>query len=197
MNKIDEAFNTLANIAGGIIYNNEFKLLSSNKVTKSKLNHNLEKFYCLSVPETAFVIKSNDRISVTGNCHSEAGAWLFRTLLDEAIADNAITEEEIEILKLELEETARIILEHECCIIDKNFEIGPIKGTSAIQLKNFVQSRLDTCLKNLKFKKIFKPKWNPIAEWFYKDLDSSVLHDFFSSTGNDYNRNWIDGRFIW
>ena len=169
-------------IEGAILYSSFAFLKHFNNVGKNKL------------------INVNAGVNFSVNdetTHSEAGAWLFRTLLDEAIADNAITEEEIEILKLELEETARIIYEHECCIIDKNFERGPIKGTSAKQLKNFVQSRLDVCLQNLKFKKIFKPKWNPIAEWFYKDLDSSVLHDFFNSQGNDYNRNWIEGKFLW
>jgi ribonucleotide reductase beta subunit family protein with ferritin-like domain len=52
-------------------------------------------------------------------------------------------------------------------------------------------------MENLGFKSIFKPSYNPIAKWFYKDLESSTLHDFFSSTGNDYNRNWIEGKFEW
>ena len=65
------------------------------------------------------------------------------------------------------------------------------------QLKHFVESRLDICMENLGFKGIFKPSYNPIAKWFYKDLESSTLHDFFSSTGNDYNRNWIEGKFEW
>ena len=97
----------------------------------------------------------------------------------------------------ELEETAKVILEHESIIIIKIFEKGNIKGISDKQLINFVESRLDICLKNLGYHSIFKPKWNPISTWFYKDVESPVLHDFFSSQGSDYNRNWIEGNFKW
>jgi ribonucleoside-diphosphate reductase beta chain len=129
--------------------------------------------------------------------HSQAGAWLFRTLLQEAEEDGQISTAQLNILNHELEDTAKVILEHESIIIDKIFEKGAIKGITENQLKHFVESRLDICVENLGFKGIFKPTYNPIAKWFYKDLESSTLHDFFSSTGNDYNRNWIEGKFQW
>jgi ribonucleoside-diphosphate reductase beta chain len=129
--------------------------------------------------------------------HSQAGAWLFRTLLQEAEDAGEISTAQLNLLNHELEDTAKVILEHESIIIDKIFEKGAIKGITENQLKHFVESRLDICLENLGFKGIFKPKRNVIAKWFYKDLESSTLHDFFSSTGNDYNRNWIEGKFQW
>ena len=129
--------------------------------------------------------------------HSQAGAWLFRTLLDEAVQDGAITESELVKLRQELEDTTRIILEHEAVIIGKIFEKGNIKGISDKQLIHFVESRLDICLENLGYKHIFNPTYNPIAQWFYKDLESSTLHDFFSSQGSDYNRAWTEGKFTW
>ena len=64
-------------------------------------------------------------------------------------------------------------------------------------MNHFSESRLDKCLDQLGYKAIFKPHYNPIAEWFYKDLESTTLHDFFSSTGSDYNRNWKEARFVW
>lgn len=129
--------------------------------------------------------------------HSLAGAWLFRTLLKEAIKDGQFPEEAQEELKEELKQTAHIILEHECNIISKIFEKGSIKGITDKQLKHFVESRLDICLKELGYKAEFKPSYNPIGEWFYNDLESTTLHDFFKSTGNDYTRNWIEKRFSW
>lgn len=129
--------------------------------------------------------------------HSQAGAWLFRTLLDEAWLDGGISLEDMAQLTSELEDTAMVILEHEAIIIDKIFEKGPIKGITNKQLVHFVESRLDICLENLGFKAIFKPSYNPIAKWFYKDIESTTLHDFFSSTGNDYNRSWKEKSFIW
>ena len=129
--------------------------------------------------------------------HSQAGAWLFRTLLQEAINDGSITVTEISKLQDELEETTKVILEHESIIINKIFEKGAIKGITDKQLIHFVESRLDVCLKNLGYKPVFKPNYNPIAEWFYKDIESSTLHDFFSSQGSDYNRSWSETKFTW
>lgn len=129
--------------------------------------------------------------------HSQAGAWLFRTLKSEAFIDEQLTSIELVSLKEELIETARVILEHESIIIDKIFEKGHIKGITNTQLKNFVESRLDICLENLSYSGIFKPSYNPIKTWFYKDIESSTLHDFFSSQGNDYSRNWSEGKFTW
>lgn len=129
--------------------------------------------------------------------HSAAGAWLFRTLLKEAENDGQVTSIFLEELTKELEDTARVILEHESIIIDKIFEKGHIKGITNKQLAHFVESRLDTCLENLGLKEIFKPSYNPIAKWFFKDIESTTLHDFFSSTGNDYNRSWKEKSFKW
>jgi ribonucleotide reductase beta subunit family protein with ferritin-like domain len=129
--------------------------------------------------------------------HSEAGAWLFRTLLNEAINDGQFSEEDIIRLNLDLIDTAKLILEHETIIIGKIFEKGSIPGISAKQLEHFIESRLDICLENLSFKAIFKPTYNPIAKWIYKDIESSVLHDFFSSQGNDYTRDWKEAKFTW
>lgn len=129
--------------------------------------------------------------------HSQAGAWLYRTLKKETIDDEQLSQQEIEQLKSELTETAKVILEHESIIIDKIFEKGNIKGITNTQLKNFVESRLDICLENLGYNGIFKPSYNPIKTWFYKDIESSTLHDFFSSQGNDYSRNWSEGKFTW
>lgn len=197
MNNIKEAFDTLANIAGGIIKDDKFEKLESTKVIKKELNHEPEKFYCLTVPGSSFVIKSDGKVSITGNCHANAGAWLFKTLLTEAIQCEEISREEIGELQQELEDTAKVILEHETVIINKIFERGSIKGITDVQLKHFVESRLDLCLSNLRYKHIFNPSYNPISSWFYNDINSTTLHDFFSSTGNDYNRNWSEKRFVW
>lgn len=129
--------------------------------------------------------------------HSQAGAWLFRTLLDEAKQNNEINLYQEVLLLKELEDTAKVILEHESIIINKIFEKGAIKGITDKQLIHFVESRLDVCLKNLGYKPVFKPNYNPIAEWFYKDIESSTLHDFFSSQGSDYNRSWSETKFTW
>ena len=169
-------------VEGAILYSSFAFLKHFNNVGKNKLINVNAGINFSAIDETI---------------HSTAGAWLFRTLLDEAKQANALTEDELNYLRNELELTAKIILEHESVIIDKIFEKGHIKGITDNQLKHFVESRLDICLKNLGYKAIFKPSWNPIATWFYKDIESTTLHDFFSSLGSDYTRNWTEGKFIW
>lgn len=187
--KRDTVFNILKSVGifsmieGAILYSSFAFLKSFNSAGKNKL------------------INVNAGINFSAideNLHSTAGAWLFRTLLQEATDDGQITSSFLEELIGELEDTAKVILEHESIIIDKIFEKGNIKGITENQLKRFVESRLDVCLENLGFKPIFKPKRNVIAKWFYKDVESTgVLHDFFSSTGSSYTRSWKEGNFKW
>jgi len=186
--KKDSVYNILKSIGifsmieGAILYSSFAFLKHFNNVGKNKLVN----------------VNAGINFSVLDEQkHSEAGAWLFQTLLFEAIRDGDIESPDIGRLQQELEETAKVILEHETVIVDKIFEKGNIKGITDNQLKKFVESRLDICLKNLGWHAIFKPSYNPIAEWFYKDVESSVLHDFFAGQGSDYNRNWIEGKFKW
>lgn len=169
-------------IEGAILYSSFAFLKHFNSVGKNKLVNLNAGINFSAIDETI---------------HSQAGAWLFRTALFEALQDGGIETSDVGKLQQELEETAKVILEHESIIIDKIFEKGQIKGITDNQLKRFVESRLDICLENLGLKSIFNPTYNPIKSWFYKDLESSTLHDFFSSTGSDYNRQWIEGRFTW
>jgi ribonucleotide reductase beta subunit family protein with ferritin-like domain len=127
------------------------------------------------------------------NLHSIAGSWVFRTLREES--------------KLSLTDTAKLekdtqdfchkTREHEHRIIDMIFEAGPIKGLTDHQLKNFVDSRLDLCLEQLGFNKIYNVEYNPIARWFYKNIQLSELHDFFAKQGKEYNRDWKKANFKW
>lgn len=127
------------------------------------------------------------------NLHSEAGAWLYKTLNSEGY-EGFYTKEERE---AKIYEAAHNVFEHECRIIDMIFEKGQIKGITDLQLKNFVQSRIDLCLSNLGLTPIFKPKYNPISNWFYKNINSGQFHDFFVKVGNEYNRDWTENKFAW
>lgn len=130
------------------------------------------------------------------NLHSEAGAWLFRTLVKEyeELPDNPINIKE---LHATIYEAAHVIYEHEEHIIDRLFEKGDIKGITDTQMKHFVQSRIDICLSNLGLERVFKPTYNPIAKWFYDGINAIQFHDFFTGTGSEYNRNWNMEGFRW
>ena len=125
--------------------------------------------------------------------HAQAGAWLFRTLQEEMESSD---EDRVAFGK-ELEQCARDILEHEKEIIAMLFEKGRIEGITEKQLSNFVESRLDICLEQLGYEKIFKPSYNPIANWFYTNINAGQFTDFFTRVGSEYNKNWSESKFKW
>jgi ribonucleoside-diphosphate reductase beta chain len=128
------------------------------------------------------------------NLHCEGGAWAFKQLLAERKAAS------IEIdpfLTWELQEVAKELYKHEVQIVDMLFSEGDIEGVTAVSLKHFVASRLNLCLGNLDIEPLFLVGTNPIAEWFYKDINMVKLNDFFTGIDSSYNRDWNEEGFKW
>lgn len=118
------------------------------------------------------------------NLHSEAGAWLYRESRQHVDVNIIIS-------------IAHQLFEHESAIIGKIFEKGKIPGITAHQLEEFVKSRINICLKNLGFEKLYEVKYNPIAEWFYEGINGFTYNDFFQGQGNSYRRGWSETEFKW
>lgn len=188
MNFIDESLNdsddlfslgVFAMIEGAILYSNFAFLKHFQSQGKNKLIN--------LVAGINFSVRDE-------NLHHEGGAWLFRTLLEES----KLSPEAREALFAKIHLAAKTLSEHEHRICDMIFEKGRIEGITAHQLKNFVDSRIDSCLQNLGLDAQFKPQTNPIAEWFYAGISSkAVIHDFFAKLGNSYVRGWNETAFKW
>lgn len=133
------------------------------------------------------------------NLHAMAGAWSYKYKLNKL--KNSMSKEKYEKVKSEIEEKiilgARKIYEHESKIISMLFEKGNIQGITAHQLENFVQSRINECLKHLDMPKEYDIKYNPVSEWFYKAINDYSFNDFFSGLGNQYHRQWDESSFVW
>ncbi len=131
--------------------------------------------------------------------HSDAGAWTFRTLYKEteALTDPSTFKVYSTTLKEKVFAAARKLYEHECHIIDLIFSEGSIEGITALQLKNFVMSRINNCLAEMGYEKLEDVKYNPIASWFYKSINSFTFNDTFSGVGNSYHRSWDETAFVW
>lgn len=125
------------------------------------------------------------------NLHSVAGAWCFRH------KTKGLSEDEIEVIEDKIRIGAQKLYEHELEIIKMTFSEGKIDGITEHQLDCFVQSRINECLKQLGFKKMFDVKYNPISEYFYKAINDYSFNDFFSGMGNQYHRNWDESAFVW
>lgn len=122
--------------------------------------------------------------------HSEAAAWLYRTLLKEKLEAGEITQLQAETLKEDIYRAAKTVELHEKAIIKKMFQKGKIEGITETQLEHFAQSRINLCLRNLGYEDLFKIEYNPIAAWFYSGISGYQMQDFFNSQGNQYTRDW-------
>lgn len=127
--------------------------------------------------------------------HSIGGAMLYLTLKGEVLA--ADPNYDIKSIEERIVECAHKLYEHEEYIVEMIFSKGKIEGITKVQMKNFVQSRINICLKQLGINHIFKVSHNPIADWYYSSLNDYKLNDFFTGVGSEYARNWSEGGFEW
>jgi ribonucleoside-diphosphate reductase beta chain len=127
--------------------------------------------------------------------HSEAGCWLFRTLVAE---HKSILEENQ--LREKIEAAARLTIELEDAFIEKAFSFGPIEGLTVEDMRAFIRHRCNTKLADLGLDPIFvdvdKAALARMA-WF-DVLSAGVAHtDFFAQRVTDYAKSSIDFSGIW
>lgn len=139
------------------------------------------------------VVRGINFSAVDENLHAVGGAALFQQHKKELNLD-AVQEE---IVKNKIHQICHSILEHECRIVDMIFEKGKIDGITETQLKHFVESRINLCLRNLGYNNLYEVKYNPIADWFYNGLNNFQYVDFFSGQGREYQRDWDEDSLGW
>jgi ribonucleoside-diphosphate reductase beta chain len=127
--------------------------------------------------------------------HSEAGCWLFNTLIKEY--PDIWTDE----FKKELYDAARLTVELEDNYIDKAFELGNVEGLTAYDLKQYIRFRTNTKLKdiNLKinWKNIDMKAVNNITSWFEPITSGTEHADFFAGRVSSYAKSAISFEKIW
>ena len=121
--------------------------------------------------------------------HSEAGCWLFRTLIEE---NPSLKTPELEAT---INEAALISLKLELDFIDKVYELGDLEGCLKYNLQNFIKHRVNTKLGDLGY--------NPIItdidmtavndmKWF-DHLSGGKQHtDFFASRSTNYSKGTME-----
>lgn len=127
------------------------------------------------------------------NIHSIAGAWSFKYKLEQG----NYSKEYKDNLEQRIRTHAIKIYEHEKEITKMLFEKGKIEGITEVQIVHFIESRINTCLQELGFEKMFDVTYNPIADTFYKAINDYSFNDFFSGMGSQYHRNWDESGFVW
>ena len=123
--------------------------------------------------------------------HSDAGCWLFRTLMEEN--PHFKTEK----LVKDIEEAAKNALQLEFDFIDKVFEMGDLENLSKEELKNFIRHRVNTKMGDLGLKPIV-----PAADidkgalktmkWFDAVIAGKQQTDFFANRVTNYSKGHMD-----
>ena len=123
--------------------------------------------------------------------HSEAGCWLFRTLMEEH------PELKTDKLVKDIQDAATNALKLEFDFIDKVFEMGDLENLSKDELKNFIKHRVNTKMSDLGLKPIV-----PASEidkgalktmkWFDAVIAGKQHTDFFASRVTNYSKGHID-----
>jgi ribonucleoside-diphosphate reductase beta chain len=117
--------------------------------------------------------------------HSEAGCWLFRTLIEEN--PHLKTKE----LEAAINEAALLSLKLELDFIDKVYELGDLEGCSKYDLQNFIKNRVNTKLGDLGYGPIITDIDLTAVErmkWF-DHLSAGKQHtDFFANRVTNYSK---------
>jgi len=117
--------------------------------------------------------------------HSEAGCWLFRTLVKE--------HPELKTPELEaaINEAALLSLKLELDFINKVYELGDLEGCSQYDLEHFIKNRVNTKLGDLGYRPIITEVDVTAVErmkWF-DALSAGKQHtDFFANRVTNYSK---------
>jgi len=120
--------------------------------------------------------------------HSEAGCWLFRTLVKE---NPKLKTQELEAA---INEAALLSLKLELDFINKVYELGDLEGCSQYDLENFIKNRVNTKLGDLGYKPIVSNVDMTSVErmkWF-DHLSAGKQHtDFFANRVTNYSKGHL------
>ena len=123
--------------------------------------------------------------------HSEAGCWLFRTLMKE--------HPEFKTKKLikEIEEAAHLALQLEFDFIDKVFEMGDLENLTKDELKNFIRHRVNTKMADLGLSPIIPAEEIDkgalkTMKWFDAVIAGKQQTDFFANRVTNYSKGHLD-----
>lgn len=124
------------------------------------------------------------------NFHSVASSYLHKTAIEERMELGLHTKEDQEELNRDIWKMAEQLYLHECRIIEMMFEIPGNRVVTAEELEDFVKDRVNIVLSRLNLGPMFDKSPGLISNWFYDQLNTVKVPDFFSGTQIQYRRNW-------
>jgi len=124
--------------------------------------------------------------------HTENMVKLFRTYIEE---NRHLWNDE---LKSQLYTIASKMVDLEDKFIDLSFNMGPIEGLTADEVKNYIRYIADRRLISLGLKGIFGVKKNPLP-WVEHMINAPTHTNFFENRATDYARGALTGKWddVW
>ena len=90
-------------------------------------------------------------------------------------------------LKKELYEACRTIVKHEDAFIDLAFEMGPLEGLTAQEVKDYIRFIANRRLDQLGLEPIYKIDKNPLT-WLDTMLNAVEHMNFFEGRATEYSK---------
>jgi ribonucleotide reductase beta subunit family protein with ferritin-like domain len=122
--------------------------------------------------------------------HCEGMVRLFREFCEEH--PRIVTDD----FKKNIYDMFRVGVSLEDKVIDNAFEMGPVEGVSAEEIKQYIRYLADRRLIMLGLKGNWKVKENPIP-WLDWIVNGASHKNFFEGTVTDYNANGMAGEWGW
>lgn len=124
------------------------------------------------------------------NYHSIASATLFRQCKNERMANGTHTE--VDELRLQgiITGIAETVYQHELRINDLLFAKPGNRVVTKEEVNHFLEDRMDIVLNRLEMPPMFGHDKGLISSWFYQQLSSVKIPDFFAGTQLQYRRDW-------
>jgi len=128
------------------------------------------------------------------NFHSIASANLHRQCKAERKSEGNHSLLDNVLLNDKIWEMAQTVTDHERRINDLLFEIPGNRVVTKEELNHFLEDRINVVLGRLEMPPMFDHTNGVISNWFYQQLSSVKVPDFFAATQLQYSRNWAKHR---
>ena len=130
------------------------------------------------------------------NFHSVASAKLFNVCKSERRAQGNHTDQDDQLLKTKILKMAQEVYQHELLIIQKLFEIPGNRVVTQKECLHFLEDRINVVLERLGMPAMFQHPKGIISGWFYQQLSTVKVSDFFATTQLQYTRNWAKHKLV-
>ena len=128
------------------------------------------------------------------NFHSIASALLFKQCKKERSEAGHHSDAQEAALRTKIMDMAHKVVAHERRITEMLFSIPGNRVVTQAELNHFLEDRVDVVLARLGMPPLFGHDKGVISVWFYQQLSTVKVPDFFAATQLQYTRNWAKHR---